>query len=309
MSQKFTVNVRFSKHFGTLESLSFWGEGVGGGLYIAAILFGVRSLATLGVVFVLSAVIALLAHLGNPQRSWRASTRVATAWVSRGTVTIGGFLVASVLYLTMYYYNGVVALQAILESVSIVLAILVIIYAGMLLRSMRAIRFWSSVYVPLSFGVHSVATGLVVVWAVAVFRPGMEINTTVSWVLAIAGLIATVAVSLFYLAGIERSEGVRASISRLTRGDLQTQLLLGAGLIGVLIPAVGVIGYTLMSTRVTHAEKMMLLAAVVFSRLYGDFSYRNSIVLAGAYEPIVPRALRGAIIGSRAAAQRAGLGL
>ena len=29
MSQKFTVDVRFSRHFGTLESLSFWGEGEG----------------------------------------------------------------------------------------------------------------------------------------------------------------------------------------------------------------------------------------------------------------------------------------
>ena len=306
MSQKFTVDVRFSRHFGTLESLSFWGEGVGGGLYIAAILVGIKSAAVLGIAFVLCAVIALLSHLGNPQRSWRASTRLATAWVSRGTVTIGGFLAVSVLYLATPYLWDVAALQRSLEVVSVGLAGLVIIYAGMLLRSMRAIRFWSGIYVPLSFGVHSLATGLVVVWVVTAVKPALEGSIAVPWVAAVAGLIAAAAVSLSYLAGIKRSEGVRASLGRLTRGDLRTQLFLGAGLMGIVIPALGVVGYGLMAAEMTEVEKLFLLAVVAISRLYGDFSFRNSIVLAGAYEPIVPSALRSAIIGSRAGVQRAG---
>lgn len=295
MSQKFTTGVRFTEHFGALESLSFWGEGVGGGLYIAATVAGQLAVAALGVGFVFVAVVALLAHLGNPQRSWRAPARVASAWVSRGTLTISGFFGLAVLALGVPYLGNLGSLQTILTGASLAFAVLVMIYAGALLSSMKAIHLWRGIYLPLAFTAHSLTTGFIVVCAVASFSAGPVGHSGLLLSISLVGVLLCGAITGFHLTRIERSAGVHASLKRLLKGDLRRSFVWGAIGLGMVVPLIGLVAEHFI---LTTAVQTLVLAVVAVCRLYGDFAYRSSIVQAGAYEPIIPASLSKRIVGN-----------
>ena len=283
MSQRYSTGVRFSKQFGVLETISFWGEGVGAGLYIAATAAGQSVLVALGIVFVCAAVLALLAHLGKPRRSWRAVRKFRNAWVSRGTLVIGLFLIFAAIAFATDYTEFLKPFGPLLTVAALICSLPVIIYAGMLLRSMRAIRLWRSIFLPLSFASHSLATALILVWALSAFGASRIVWLTSS---ALVALLLCAALSVAYILRAEQTVGVRASLDRLFSGDLRLPFLWGAGLFGFAVPL-----SVLLVSEFTFTGYARLLA--VFGglcRLYGDFSYRDAIVRAGAYEPIVPSA-------------------
>jgi DMSO reductase anchor subunit len=278
MGAKFSTDVRFNHNMGLLETLSFQGEGVGAALYIAGFLTGHPVLVFLGIAFVLGAVVVLRAHLGQPTRGWRALTRLRSAWVSRGTLVIAGFVALSMLAVAAGYVPRLQPFRNLLGLAALVIAVPVVIYAGMLLRSMRAIRLWHSFNVPLSFSAHSAATALAFA---CVLEPKMRPA-------AIGALLVAAAMSAIHLLLVKPSPGTQASLNRLLRGDLRGRLLAEAGVIGLAIPALAVLSSWPVSSAMGFEAARAVLAVVALLRLYGDFAYRYSIVLAGAYEPIFP---------------------
>jgi formate-dependent nitrite reductase membrane component NrfD len=101
---------------------------------------------------------------------------------------------------------------------------------------------------------------------------------------AVVALVASALVSALHLLGTESSEGVRASFDRILAGDLRSSFLLGGGVCGVVVPLIGLA--VLPATSGVVASLLMLIVALC--RLYGDFAYRKAIVVAGAYEPVMP---------------------
>lgn len=276
MSQKYQTGVRFNHHLGVLETLSFLGEGVGAALYAIAVVTDQWLLAVLGILLVVGAVVSLLNHLGRPLRSWRAITRVGSSWVSRGTLFIGIFVALATLSVAVRLVD-LAALRGVLEVAALMVAVPVMIYAGMLLRSMRAIRLWRGPFVPLAFVTHSSATALTLAWALTPLLGG-----SAAWLqpAAVVALILSAALSVMHLLRVERSEGVRASLERLFAGDQRMSLVGGGGVFGIAVPLLA------LAALAPGATPVMLAAALC--RLYGDFAYRNAIVLAGAYEPVMP---------------------
>lgn len=279
MSQKFNTGVRFNHGMGILETLSFVGEGVGAALFIAAYKTSQVPASVLGILFVVGAAVALRSHLGQPSRSFRAFTRLKTAWVSRGTLVIAGFLASSVGSIVAGYLPPLAVLKPLATAVALAFAVPVIIYAGMLLRSMRAIRLWRGIFVPMSFSTHSFATGLTVLWALALLTDSNM--TPLGWVLsaALAFLVLAAAAAAAHLVATESSEGTRASIGRLTHGNLRMQFFVSGGLVGIAVP---------FACLALGSQSLPLCLIAAAARLYGDFAYRHSIVVAGAYEPIMP---------------------
>lgn len=282
MSHNFTTGVRFNHHLGPQESLSFLGEGVGAALFVVAFFTGQWLLAGPGILFVIGAVVALLGHLGNPQRAWRAMRRVGASWVSRGTVFIGIFVGVAILSVAAGYL-GMTALQFPLAVVALVVAVPVMAYAGMLLRSMRAIRLWRGPFIPLAFVAHSLATALTLAWALMPLLAGAQ---AAPWLqpAAMVSLVVSALLSALHLLRAERSEGVRASFERLFSGDLRATFLVGGGVCGIVVPLVIMAALPVL----TGAAATVLMLAAALCRLYGDFAYRNAVVLAGAYEPVMP---------------------
>jgi len=277
----FTTGIRYIGHMGALEALSFFGEAAGGALFVLAIVAGLLSPAVLGIVLVGMAVVVLLAHLGRPTRAWRAISKPGTSWVSRGTLAISGFMAASVLSVLPTPLRSVTTVAA------LILAPLIILYGGMLLRSYRAIRFWRGPFLPLAFAAQGFATASTVMLAlVAWFAEG---HAAWGWLpgLALTCLVLSAGFAAMHWMGTERSRGVQASKDRLLRGDLRGLFLWGAGVIGLIVPAVGIL--LVMAIADTNSTTIALVSAiVVVCRLWGDYAYRNSIIKAGAYEPMVP---------------------
>lgn len=283
MKQKYQPGVRFNHNMSLLETLSFFGEGVGAALYIAATLTGQRALAIVGIVLVIGAVVALLAHLGKPLRAWRAMLRVATSTVSRGTICISAFLGIAILAQGAPLLPPLAPYQGVLTTLSLVAAVPVIIYAGMLLRSMRAIRLWRGPFVPLAFVSHSAASGTTVAACAATGSTAAQPLIASAFGL----LLLAAAMSALHLSRAERSVGVQASLARLLGGDLKRRFVFGGGVAGLVVPVVGLGALALMAVQ-GGAVAGLLAVLVVAARLYGDFAYRNGIVIAGAYEPITP---------------------
>lgn len=279
MSQKFTTGVRFNHGFGVMETISFVGEGIGAALFITAFITGQFASTVLGILFVVSAAVALRSHLGQPSRSLRAFTRLKTAWVSRGTMVIAGFLASSIGSVVCGFVPPLGVLKPFATTIALVFAVPVIVYAGMLLRSMRAIRFWRGATVPVAFSAHSLASALTVLWALALLS-GNDV-AALGWVLTAArgSLVAAAAATAAHLMMTEDSDGTRASVARLTHGNLKAEFFGGAGVIGLALPFACLV---LAGT----SPAACLLAAL--ARVYGDFAYRHSIIVAGAYEPILP---------------------
>lgn len=283
MKQKYQPGVRFNHNMSTLETLSFFGEGVGAALYIAATLTGQAALSWVGIVLVIGAVVALLAHLGKPLRAWRAIMRVSSSPVSRGTTFISAFLGIAILAQGAPFVPPLAPQAAWLTTVSLVAAVPVIVYAGMLLRSMRAIRLWRGPYVPLAFVAHSAASGVTI--AACALSGAAAAPPLIAT--AIGLLLLAAAMSVLHLARVEQSVGVQASMMRLLGGDLKRRFVFGGGVAGFIVPLAGLGALVLMDAQDGRIAAL-LAVLVVAARLYGDFAYRNGIVAAGAYEPITP---------------------
>lgn len=284
MTHRYSAGVRFNHHLGVLETLSFVGEGVGAGLYLAGFLTGRPLFVLLGIALVAGAVVALLSHLGKPMRSWRAATRLATSGVSRGTLAISGFLGFAVLALAAQWAGLPAPVSGALSVGAAVLALPVIVYAGMLLRSMRAIRLWRGPFVPLAFVAHSLASAATIAaWLAAgsAFAPLLQAA-------ALACLLLGAAFAAAHLLRAERSAGVNASLERLLAGDLSARFVWGGWGAGIVVPLAALASVPLIASAGAPGAVGPLLALAALSRLYGDFAYRNCIVIAGAYEPFMP---------------------
>ena len=288
MSTTFSTGVRFNHNMGVLETLSFVGEGVGAALYIVAFLVRQLPLAMLGILLVIGAVVALRAHLGQPTRGWRALSRLRTAWVSRGTLLISGFVGCSVLSVTAAYFGALQPLRSMLAWAALLFSVPVIIYAGMLLRSMRAIRFWGGALVPVCFSAHSAASALTLACALA---PWLAVDAgQMQWLQsgAVIALILAAAASAAHVLLVTPSAGTAASVKRLLAGDLRGRFLAGAGALGIAAPLAGLLGLGMLAAGGGSPAMTLVLAVAGLLRLYGDFAYRNSVVVAGAYEPLFP---------------------
>jgi DMSO reductase anchor subunit len=292
MNARYNTGVRFNHNFGVLETLSFVGEGVGAALYILSIATGQIVLAVLGIAFVIGALFALRAHLGKPMRGWRALTRFATSWVSRGSVMMACFLAFASLSVAAAYLEALAPYQTILSRIALVFSVGVLVYAGMLLRTMQAIHLWRGPLVPLAFSAHSLASGSAIAWALL---PWLGVDpVTVEWlpVLGIGCLLLGSVLSGLHLALAERSAGVQASLNRLLAGDLRSNFIWAAGVLGIVVSLLGLLGSRSLMGSAGPNAAMLLSALVAACRLYGDYAYRNSIVVAGAYEPVLSTSSR-----------------
>lgn len=281
MTDKYNTGVRFNHTFGVLEVWSFIGEGVGAVIYLIGFLTQRLLLEGLGLAFLILAVLVLRAHLGRPMRGWRAVTKFANAWVSRGAVFIALLIAFAGASLLAAFVDALAPVRPVVTWIAVVLAFPVIFYGGLMLRSMRAIRLWRGLLLPVSFAAHSAATGLTIAYGIAaVSGAGLAV-----WLRPAAMLAIVLAALLLgaHLVTVEASVGTRASRQRLLAGDLRGRFLLAAIVVGLIVPFAA-----LAVVPIVSAAPAAPAIVAVIARFYGDYAYRSAIVTAGAYEPIFP---------------------
>ena len=213
---------------------------------------------------------------------------VKSSTVSRGTLLISGFLGLSTLSVAARYIGFLQPLQSLLTFGALVFAVPVTLYAGFLLRSMKAITFWRGFLVPAAFTAHSLATAMTVVLALIAWR-GVD-QVTYDWLqpAGLGALVLAAVMSLVHLYGVERTAGTEASIHRVRKGDLSGRFTWGAGVVGIAIPLVVWLAVYVLGPILGDVAAGAVFALAALCRLYGDYAYRSCVVVAGAYEPLLP---------------------
>ena len=283
----FTVGIRFNQELGFLEVLSFWGEGVGAAIYLGAILSNNFFLASTGLLIVFIAVVALVMHLGQAGRAWRVPANLATAWVSRGSLIIAGFIGSGLIWMYLGYVSGQGPYRTLAFLASFSFAVLMMCYAGWLLGSIKAVQLWSGSLLPVTFIFHSLTSGIVVLacwhWMDA---DSSKFNFYISQ-MTIVSLAICFILTVMHLRRSANSLAVAASVERLANGDLKVVFHGAAIILGIAVPLFLVAAYTWWRDIIAYEFVIVLAVATVASRLAGDLAYRYAVVRAGAYEPIL----------------------
>lgn len=143
------------------------------------------------------------AHLGRPERAWRAFSQWRSSWLSReGVLAVATYIPAAVLGISWVFYerfDGPIVFASILVSV---LALSTVYATGMIYASLPTIRAWNQ---PLTVPVYltlSVATGGVLfVFILSLF------TTLPTWavVLPLVAVIAAYFTKRFYWEAVDES--------------------------------------------------------------------------------------------------------
>ncbi len=129
-------------------------SGAGYGLLIWLAAFGLLDLvpterwlgfAGFGLAFALvtAGLIASTAHLGRPERAWRAFSQWRTSWLSReGVMALATYVPSALLGLGWVFLESADGLFAVMALLTIVCALLTLFTTGMIYASLRTIRQW-----------------------------------------------------------------------------------------------------------------------------------------------------------------------
>jgi DMSO reductase anchor subunit len=161
-------------------------------------------LTTAGVALALFTIglLSSTAHLGHPERAWRAITQWRTSWLSREGVVALATYVPAVLFPLLWLLQGK---PGPVGYVAAAACALTVICTGMIYASLKPIRQWHHPLVVPVYLLASAFTGGACLAAIAMFWQGNHIAAYGSMVLALATLIAKLA----YWRGIDRGTGAR----------------------------------------------------------------------------------------------------
>lgn len=140
-------------------------------------------------------------HLGHPERAWRAFSQWRSSWLSREGVAAVLAYIPAVIFGLLWVFGGNEVLIAIFGYLTALTAMVTVFTTSMIYASLPTIRQWQHFMVVPVYLIFSVATGAVLLFALAaVFGrsgiPALGVITIVS--LCLAGLA-----KLIYWRGID----------------------------------------------------------------------------------------------------------
>jgi sulfite dehydrogenase (quinone) subunit SoeC len=121
-------------------------------------------LVGLGLAFVLivAGLLSSTAHLGRPERAWRAFSQWRSSWLSReGVVSIATFVPAGLFAIGWVFFGNVGDRWAVLGLLGAALAIATVWCTGMIYQSLPTIKAWAQPLVSPIYISLSLATGAV----------------------------------------------------------------------------------------------------------------------------------------------------
>lgn len=275
---------------------------LGGGLYVLRWILGVSLGAVYGLFIVdLAALIAigiggfvLIADLGRPLRLLKALRNFRTSWISVGAIADFIFVVAKGIYLAPRFaiqdfrpFHVLTAIQApMIEQTLITIAglsaLIVMVYAGLVLASTRAIPYWRSLLIPAQFFFSGFSTAVAFL-----FIMSYALGQTLNQHLAQLKMILIVMLILTLLCSVARLltkqpvvDYVSESVERLVRGDLAQFYIGGVLVIGHLVPVI-------LTAILASQDVTMGFLAVGVMVLIGGFLLRYTTLRAGLFPPLL----------------------
>jgi len=240
----------------------------------------------LALVLISTGLLASLAHLGRPERAWRALSQWRSSWLSReGVLAIACYVPAVLMLLASFNWIDAAHLRW-LGPLAIVLALLTVFVTSMIYASLRTIPAWYQPLVPALYIGFALASGcLLAVFMLSIFVPVERlrmpmftavISNTLAWLIQLfywhrldqlqvpraasaVALDATVRVRSFEKPHSEDSFVTREMVFRFAR-ERAPRLRWLALISGTLLSFICIVLATFVSARFTAAA--MLLACI-----------------------------------------------
>ena len=141
------------------------------------------------------------AHLGRPERAWRAFSQWRTSWLSReGVAAVATYVPAGLLAIGWGLAGATGGIWSLLAVLAAAMALVTVWCTGMIYQSLPTIRAWSHPLVAPIYVVLALATGAVL--AVLVLRLAGVEPDGLDWV-AIGLLLLAIALKRQYWASID----------------------------------------------------------------------------------------------------------
>lgn len=118
----------------------------------------------LGLAFLLisGGLLSSTAHLGHPERAWRAFSQWRTSWLSReGVAAVATFVPMALLALGWVVFGATGGFFALMAYAAAALAMLTVLCTGMIYQSLPTIKAWSMPLVTPVYVVLALATGAI----------------------------------------------------------------------------------------------------------------------------------------------------
>ena len=213
------------------------------------------------------------------------------AWALAALLVVGLFLALMRLLDTPGPRRSVVAA---LEVVALVLAVVVAVYAGLLLQTLAGVRLWSLGWVPVLFVLSAASCGCALMIGAAVFvDDDPTARSLVRRALVIDGavVLAEMAVAALFVGAVLASDhpGMQVSASSLIGGAAALPWWAGFVLCGLVLPITAEVVLVLRERRARTAPPAlpaMALLAVTALVLTGGAGLRWAVVDAGAHRPL-----------------------
>lgn len=284
VGNSFKLGYRFQRYWDTSMALAFFSAEVGTGLFLVS--FYLNFLPGIIVGLAISGTLKPyfhLAHMGVPNKSWRAILRPDRSWVSRGAIAIGiliGFGVLHVVDLSIGF-EASFGLPAIVGKligyIAVAGALTVMCYQGMAMSDSESFTLWASPLVPVSSFFYSLTAGAMTVLAIGWAAFSGEQRADLS-TLAMGLLVADIVIVISILIQAKnKSKGGAFSVELLTKGEYARYFGNLVVVLGLIVPA----GILAVGSTLRFAELAATLAMLV-----GFYAFRILMFKAAVFEPI-----------------------
>jgi formate-dependent nitrite reductase membrane component NrfD len=271
----FVTDYRVQTGWGFPIALYFFFSGTGASLFLFSLIVHSSPAVLLDLLFLGIGVIILFFDLGNPWRFWKAFAKPGSSWISRGTFLITILFLFDLIY-ALVGYPPLPGLGSILLGA---VAVLVLLYPGLVISYSPSIPSWNHSFIPILFGLHSVTNGLALGLLISPYLED-QWNGVIPFFLGLL-LLLLVGTGVFLLVSYASTSGSRESIRLFVRGRLGSlSLILGTGL-GIIMPMILLIG---LSEGLLSWPVIPIICAM---RLIGDIGFRYAILKVGLYEPLI----------------------
>ncbi len=308
VGRPFDLSYPVQRHWGAKVAFYLYLGGTGAGLVLVEVLLrwqGDLDAGTaaagmwIGIALAVLSALAIFDHLG-PVARWRAYfafRNMRTSWIARGVTLLFALLVLRLLLALpslpgadgLPWAEGTAAGDALRVAI-LVCAFAFMAYTGLVISSWNAIAFWNSPLVPVLFVGFSLLGGVAALPAVgwvAGGPAGMHTVGTIAFPYALVLLGADSALLALYLYGMSTAtRPARVSVAMLTRGALRRRFVLGAVVLGLVLPAMVLVPQALGAISCTVDTAWIFLAAIA-SLEAGGYFLRDAILRAGVYGPPV----------------------
>ena len=277
--------------------------GAGAGAYAVGVMadfFELRSIAVVGVSLgfmpVLIGTFFLIADLGVKWRALRAFMNPGTSWIAKGTWIISIFMILGAIHVFGWLWpfqllEEMQGLRYLLGGVNLILALLTMIYTGILLGASRPIPIWSTAVVPILFLVSAISTGVMaVLLTLSIY--GIQMGAAVETFLIrlakidILLIIIEFIVIAIYLQATHRTVESHAAANLILRGKLSIYFWAGIIGIGLLIPLVLESIKVIFFAEAPSSVTLVFVLGASVPGLIGGLILRYVVLAAGVRTPL-----------------------